>query len=341
MFSNYAESTSSVVPEYSSLQHYYKNSQFGPKIPSTVPSMEYPTVQKLGNPWGYDALNHHSDGNEYYNVKNAYDSKCSPDFYVASCPTNRFVRPFPGTGAGENATQCPVETKPVVEGFEPTRMPTMPPLSPLAAQLKALQILFFFDSSGKCPHSLNALQAYKEQLSPAMLGQVLMLRDLATSSHHEKALTDLGGTAIPFYYSRVTHKSFTGMIPSLTHLLQNLQSKEHYRAMAASGAQPKPMSMENMPTRIPSASSSALRSVLEKLRLKIYVSRGCGYCDQMKRMFQQHDVYNTATWIDAHDPKHAMELKNVRGFPFYMSMTTGKSSMGYPGSFEKMVQAVQ
>jgi len=61
----------------------------------------------------------------------------------------------------------------------------------------------------------------------------------------------------------------------------------------------------------------------------------------MKRMFQQHDVYNTATWIDAHDPKHAMELKNVRGFPFYMSMTTGKSSMGYPGSFEKMVQAVQ
>lgn len=319
MFSNYAESTSSVVPEYSQLQHYYKNSQFGPKLPSTVPSMQYPTVQKLGNKWGYDALNHHSDGNEYYNVKNAYDSKCSPDFYVASCPSNAFVRPFPSTSGNDKS--CSIETKPVVEGYQPTSSPSPSPLSPIAMQLKALDIVLFLDSSGKCPHSLHAMKSYKQQLFPIALDQVFMIKDLASSPHYEKELTTLGGVAIPFYFSRATHKSFTGFIPSLSQVIDTLHSKEHFDS--------------------PSPSPSPLKNALQKLKLKIYVSRGCGYCDHMKKLFQQHGVYDTAMWIDAHDPAYANELRHVRGFPYYMSTTTGKSGLGCPASLEKLIQAVQ
>jgi hypothetical protein len=46
-------------------------------------------------------------------------------------------------------------------------------------------------------------------------------------------------------------------------------------------------------------------------------------------------------FADARDPKYRQHLMNVRGFPHYKSMTTGKSSTGYPGSLEKLLANIE
>jgi len=338
MFSSgeYTNAYASPYSEYTHLSSYYKGSQFGPKLPASVPSNAYPTILKQGNEHGYEALTHDTDGNSYYNVEKAYGTSCQPKYYVAKCPENKFIRPFvPNAGNTDMGppTPCPVKTEGIAEGFTmppmpPTRMPsssmptrlpspTMLPLmnsSPLVGQLQHLKILFFYDKS--CPHSRQAMDSYQKALYPTPIHKVfLSVRDVS-QFNNEKLLTELGGTATPFFFSQTTNRSVTGYV-ALEALLSGLQgsSRESYH----------------------SSSGGSMASKVQSLQIVVFVMQGCVFCDKIKEMLAKEGLDKMVQFVNATDPQYRNELKNVRGFPHYKSMKTGKSSTGFPGSVAKMV----
>ena len=349
MFSSgeYTNAYASPSSEYTHLNTYYKGSQFGPKLPASVPSNGYPTILKQGNEYGYEALTHDTDGNSYYNVEKAYGNNCQPKYYVAKCPENKFIRPFvPDGNTSMNGppTPCPVKTQPIAEGYMyelpynmssslmskelggvpttgPTEMYQMPSPTPtstpqsLATEIQNLKVIFFYDK--KCPHSLQAMQMYQKELAPTTLDQAfLSVKDISLFNN-EQLLTELGGTATPFFYSQATHRSVTGFVAGLHNLMQGLNGKS--------------VKESYQPT------SSSMEEVVKKLNVVVFVMQGCGYCDKLKALITQAGLQNVVKFVDARDPNFRHELMNVRGFPYYKSMTTGKSSMGYPGSLQKML----
>ena len=369
MFSSgeYTNAYASPYSEYTHLSSYYKGSQFGPKLPASVPSNAYPTILKQGNEHGYEALTHDTDGNSYYNVEKAYGTSCQPKYYVAKCPENKFIRPFvPNAGNMDMGppTPCPVKTEGIAEGYTmppmlPTGMPssgmpTMPPMlptgmpssgmptrppklptgmpssgmptrlpspmpslmnsSPLVGQLQHLKILFFYDKS--CPHSRQAMDTYQKALYPTPIHKVfLSVRDVS-QFNNEKLLTELGGTATPFFFSQTTNRSVTGHV-ALEALLSGLQgsSRESYQ----------------------SSSGGSMASKVQSLQIVVFVMQGCVFCDKIKEMLAKEGLDKMVQFVNATDPQYRNELKNVRGFPHYKSMKTGKSSTGFPGSVAKMV----
>jgi len=313
MFSSgeYTNAYASPYSEYTHLQHYYKGSQFGPKLPASVPSNAYPTILKQGNEYGYDALTHDTDGTNYYNVEKAYGNSCQPQYYVAKCPENKFIRPFVPSGHTD-MSGCPVKTQPIAEGYQMTT-PTPIPSHALVQELKHLQILFFYDKA--CPHSRQAMEQYQKELYPEPLHKVfLAIYDIAHEKH-EQMLTELGGTATPFFFSKTTNRSVTGFVPSVEALARGLS---------------KPVHEHYTPTASP----------FQDLEIVVFVMQGCVYCDKLKALLKQHGVDKYVEFVDARDPKYRQQLQHVRGFPHYMSKKTGKSSTGYPSTLEKMVASL-
>jgi glutaredoxin len=373
MFSSgeYTNAYASPSTEYTNLQNYYKGSQFGPKLPASVPSNGYPTILKQGNEFGYEALTHDTDGNSYYNVEKAYGNSCQPKYYVAKCPENKFLRPFvpDGNSVVGPPTPCPVKTEGIAEGYMyelpykvsastaamggyppmptptamptsmpiptavptsmpfptamPTHMPTMmptptgvPTASPVAGHLEHLKVLFFYDKN--CPHSRQAMDTYQKELGSTPLDTVFLAVKDISQFNNEQLLTELGGTATPFFYSQATNRSVTGFVPGLETLVHGLSGKHHS-----------------------TESYHPLHDRVKKLNIVVFVMQGCGYCDKIKSMLAQAGVQSLVVFADARDPKYRQELMNVRGFPHYKSMTTGKSSTGYPGSLEKFLSSIE
>jgi len=317
----YTNAYASPSSDYTSLDHYYRGSQFGPKLPATAPSMAHPVLLKQGNPYGYDVLTHDTDGNDYYNVEKAYGSNCQPDYYVAKCPGNEFLRPFIANSNMSGTSPCPVRTQPIVEGYAHSTHGPHPTHGPhdVASQLKHLRILFFHDA-GRCPHSLDAIKEYRKQLAPMALEDVFVgVKDIS-QFNNEKLLTDLGGTATPFFFSQATNRSVTGFLPHLSSLIAGLHGhKESYSSPSSTGSP----------------------SEIKDLQVVVFMMRGCMFCDKLKALMANHNVSHLVEYADAQDPKYRQHLQNVRGFPHYMSKKTGKSSTGYPGSLEKMVASLR
>lgn len=314
MFSSgeYTNAYASPYTDYTHLDEYYKGSQFGPKIPATVPSMAYPTLLEQGNPYGYDVLTHDTDGNNYYNVEKAYGSSCQPKYYVAKCPDNNFLRPFvPENPRFHDApTPCPVKNEPVSEGYTP------PP--DVVEHLRALEVVFFYDGSGRCKPSLDAIKAYERQLGGVSLQTVfLALKDIQ-HYHHKRELTDFGGTATPFFFSRKTGHSITGFVPTLEEIIRGLSG--HVKESFQHGD---------------------VHNRLRNLDITIYVMRGCVFCDKLKKLLEDAKAAHLVHFADAHDPKHQKDILHVQGFPHYKSAKTGRSSTGYPGSLEKLISNVE
>ena len=78
---------------YVDLDKYNIDTQFGPPVPPSVPSMQFPTILEQQPIQSYDILTHSTDQN-YPNVNKAYGNHCHQKYYVAKCPTNQFIRPF-------------------------------------------------------------------------------------------------------------------------------------------------------------------------------------------------------------------------------------------------------
>jgi len=321
MFSSgeYTNAYASPYSEYTHLGHYYKGAQFGPKLPASVPSNAYPTILRQGNEFGYDALTHDTDGTNYYNVEKAYGTSCEPKYYVAKCPENKFIRPFVPDGHSDMGppTPCPVRNEPIAEGFE-----TPTPSPHLLSELQRLKVVFFYDKA--CRHSQQAFDMYQKELYPTPLHKAFFSIKDISQFNHEKMLTDLGGTATPFFFSQATNRSVTGYVP-----LEALVAGLHGHG--------KPSSHESYHH----SGHIATASPLKDLGIVVFVMQGCVYCDKLKALLAQHGVDKQVQFVDARDPKHRQELAHVRGFPHYKSTKTGKSSTGYPGSLEKMIASLQ
>ena len=91
---------------YVDLEKYNIDTQFGPPVPPSVPSMQFPTILEQKPIQSYEILTHETKQN-YPDVNKAYGNNCQQKYYVAKCPTNQFIRPF--GPSGERPTPTPIK----------------------------------------------------------------------------------------------------------------------------------------------------------------------------------------------------------------------------------------
>lgn len=306
----YSGSYTSPNRDYSKEGNYYAGSQFGPKLPPTVPTMKHPVLMEQGNPFGYDALTHGQSGQGYYDVASAYGNSCNPKFYVGECPSNKYLRPFvPTVNNTVSANKsCSNNNQVISEGYAPSK-----------DVIKNLGISFFFDK--KCEHSRlafnNLSQVYGNELS-----SLISMMDIAVDKNAQ-IMTNLGGFATPFFFSSKTGCSATGNWP-LRDLLTALNCAP---SSAATTSPPR----ENY--------HSPHVSKVKNLQLELFVMDGCVFCDKMKEMLEKHGVLDHVKVTKAMDARH--RLQNVRGFPYMMSHVSQKSHTGYVDNLDTLLQQLE
>lgn len=91
---------------YVNLDKYNIETQSGPPVPPSVPSMQFPTILEQNSIQSPEILTHGTNKN-YPNVKKAYGNNCQQKYFVAKCPTNQFLRPFEPNG--ERPTPTPIK----------------------------------------------------------------------------------------------------------------------------------------------------------------------------------------------------------------------------------------
>jgi hypothetical protein len=81
------------VALYSDLFDYNNSSQFGPKLPATVPSSKFPTVLDNSTKHSYSVLTYENNQNGYPSIDSAYTFK-EPKYFVRKSPNNEKIRNF-------------------------------------------------------------------------------------------------------------------------------------------------------------------------------------------------------------------------------------------------------
>jgi glutaredoxin len=302
----YTNSYTSPNNEYGSLANSSSyNTLFAEPLPQTVPSMVYPVIMEQSNPYGYDVLTHDSDGTGYYTLLSAYGKSCNPSYYVAKCPTNKFIRPFvPKIHDIVHPTACPVNNASVAEGYQ------APPSSALEKELAHLKIIFFYDK--KCPYSIKTNEEFIKALGAVKFREIVTHKDISVGSN-EQELTNLGGFAVPYLYSVTTGNSVTGYvsIPKYIEELKKTPVKQVAKKMV-----------------------NNLHQKIKDLGIVVYTMGTCVYCKKLLAMLEPYkDVIEVR---DGLDKRFANLLKNVRGFPHTVSKT--KSYTGCPPSVEVLIE---
>lgn len=202
----YSNSYNSALSTYANLEKYNKASHFGPKLPPTVPSSNFPTILEQKPIASYDVLTHHTQ-HQYPDVDKAYGTSCKQKYFVGKCPSNDKIRPLntATTMTTPAPKKCAVETEEIVEGYH---------------DLKSLKVLLFVDTSGKCQYSEKLMHSLKKH------DHFLQVIDIADPKN-EQVFTNHGGYATPFFYSLATNKSVTGLVP-LDKLAEMLSHHENY-----------------------------------------------------------------------------------------------------------------
>jgi len=186
--SEYNNNLTSSNSEYGSSSLY--NKIFAQKLPPTVPMMKYPTIMEQGNPFGYDVLSHDKEQVGYYNVKSAYGSNKEPDYFIARCPDNRYIRPFIKKEI-ISLDSCVTPQPLISEGY------------------KSSKVLMFI--SPHCSFCQKALNEYKNYLGNDF-SSIFEVLDISLP-HIEQKMTNLGGYATPFFYSETHSITVTGYFP--------------------------------------------------------------------------------------------------------------------------------
>ena len=206
----YNNNLTSSYNDYNTPSNY--NTLFAKKLPPTVPSMNFPVILEQSNIYGYDALTHDSDGTNYYTVGSGYGKTCTPNYYVAKCPNNKFIRSFlPGPEGTVSPSACPINNELVSEGYE----------SDMVTQIKNLNLVFYFDKN--CEYSKKTYQAMVSAIGAENLNKFVLLKDVA-DKNNEQELTNFGGYAVPFIVSRTTNNTVTGFMP-LDQIISTLSAK--------------------------------------------------------------------------------------------------------------------
>jgi hypothetical protein len=290
----------STYTEYNNLNKY--NTIFAQKVPSSVPSMNFPVLLEQSNIYGYNALTHDGDGSNYYTVKTGYSSSCNPNYYVAKCPNNKFIRSFlPDSNEIVSPSACPVENSLVSEGYSPPD---------LLSKIKSLNLIIFYDKN--CMYSKNLLQELNNTLGATLLNQYVQLKDIAVGSN-EQELTNLGGYAVPFIYSKTTNNSITGY-SSLSNIIMTLSQ-----------------------IKTPDNSPELIKTI-KNLKLSVYVMENCIYCSKLKDLLKNH--LPSIKIKNGLAPENASVVQNAKGFPYIVSEKTKKTLTGLPPSVSSLVKSL-
>ena len=82
------------------------------------------------------------------------------------------------------------------------------------------------------------------------------------------------------------------------------------------------------------------KKMIRDLHLKLYVMRGCGFCEKMKDLLRSEGVIDDVE-IVTDLAAHRNELQHVRGFPHMKSKKTGKEMTGYSGSIDTIIEKLK
>jgi len=201
MSSSYDGSSSFVQPNnvYKKLENYNIDSLIGPPISPIVPSMQYITLPKEHDNFGYEALSHDYNGVGYYDINTAYGKSCTT-FNLGKCPSNRVIPS--GTAPAPAPAPAPMMIR---EGFQPS----------VEQAIRGMDITMYYDS--KCPHSNQALKL----LSQNKIVQYIRLKEVKDASVLEEAKKQ-NCVGVPFFVSHKTGKTFTGSPADLSSLISVL-----------------------------------------------------------------------------------------------------------------------
>jgi glutaredoxin len=198
---------------YADMFTYNTSGSFGPKLPPTVPSSNFPTILDTSVEKSYGTLTYNNSPNSYPSVDDAYTFK-EPKYFVGKCPSNKKIRDF-GPSVVPSPTpeppkkkekSCNVVNEPIIEQFED-----------IEEQLKNLNIMLFVDK--KCPFSRKQL----EQTTT----KSMKVFDIKNKKHKQQ-FTDYGGFATPFFFSTSSNRSYTGFDSNPSRLLKNLSIVENF-----------------------------------------------------------------------------------------------------------------
>ncbi len=290
------------VALYSDLFDYNNSSQFGPKLPATVPSSKFPTILDNSTKHSYSVLTYENNQNSYPSIDSAYTFK-EPKYFVGKCPNNEKIRDFgpsvvpvptPEPKKKKEAEKsCNVVNEPIVEGFQEEN--TM-------EQLKKLNILLFIDK--KCPFSRNQL---KQESTQTM--DVIDIK----KKKNKQMFTDYGGFATPFFYSLSTNRSYTGFEPNDKTIVKNMSVIENF--------------------------SNSTSGKIKDLDIVIYSSKQCPYCNMLYKMLSDNNQLNNVTIVD--DMNQMENIENIQGFPYIFSRKTKKHMTGAPQDLDSLLLVMQ
>jgi hypothetical protein len=188
---------------YAKLNTYNQDNLFGPPINPIVPSMQYITLPQEHVNYGYDALTHHGDGNNYYSVTTGYGNKCTT-FNTAKCPTNQII-------GGAGAVPAPAPAPSVVrEGFQ--QNPS------LNSQLKNLDLVVYtMEGCGYCTQ-------YKSMIHNSGHANVFRMVNINNprEAANDKFLQQTPLQGFPTTYSKSKNKHFLGVPSNLEEIVIRL-----------------------------------------------------------------------------------------------------------------------
>ncbi len=183
----------------------------------------------------------------------------------------------------------------------------------LVHALQRLHVILFVNFSESCHISKQCLQTM-HRLFGDQLNEIFIMKDLSSEANVE-LFPAFSGKSIPMFYSLKTRRQ-SNIFDNPDILLEQLAdgpiATEEYH---------------HVPKR---------ESALKALNVHLYVMNGCGYCTKMKNMLQENGVLEDVTIIS--DIRNRPELKNVRGFPYMISKTTGKTHTGYVPKLETLIE---
>lgn len=290
------------VALYSELDEYNLASQFGPKLPPTVPSNKFPTLLDSTTKQSYSVLTYDNSPHTYPTVDSAY-TYTEPKYFVGKCPDNSKVRDFgrsvvpqPTPNPIQEKQSCNVVNEPINEGFKHIDY---------NQSLKDLDILLFIDK--KCSFS-------REQLKQKLIDN-MQIMDIKKRKN-KQLFTDYGGFATPYFYSTKTNRGMTGFEKNEKKIYDSLYVVEHF-----------------------TPSPKTLPEKMRELDIVIYSSKQCPYCMLLYRMLNDNNVLEEVTIIE--DVSKMKNVDSIQGFPFIFSQKTGKKITGVPQDLHTLTLVLQ
>jgi glutaredoxin len=313
---------------YNNLSSYNEGSR---ELPATVLSSKFQTI--------LDNTNHSSEHDKfsvltygvhdvsYPTVNSAYGKEFEPHYVVMREPDGKVVRKFKGVETKESETpkpimnqkNCNVKNEPIVERFKN-----------YDSILKDLDIVLFVDK--KCKYCIKQLDMN--------FSKNFKILDIKERDIKQK-FTDLGGFATPFFHSKNSGRSFTGVLESPQKALDALGKSHHdYKKKVKlqhsdKGKHKEHKLYESNEKYIDASSNSDLYKQIKDLDIVVYSSNGCPHCTTFKNMCKEENVL---PYIDIVEDSSKMDrISEVKGFPTLFSKKTNKTMTGAPPNLSVMI----